>query len=111
MYLKSCLHSVASTLCFAILVSWPDISISQTEGSGKDAAWRSDARWDTVDEIGTADIHKNTTDPQYITPLVSYIPEHESVPSPRDVLGDVVGSEGHLAHPEDEYRYFEALAN
>lgn len=111
MYLKRSLRNVASILSFAMLVSWPNLSISQTEGPGKDASWRSEARWDKVDEIGTADIHKNTTDPQYITPLVSYIPEHDTVPSPRDVLGYVVGSEGHLTHPEDEYRYFEALAS
>ena len=79
-------------------------------GAAADAAWRSEARWDTVDEEGTADIHRFTTDPAYLTPLVSYIPEHADVPSPRDVLGYIAGAEGKLTHPEDEYRYLEQLA-
>ena len=79
-------------------------------GAAMDAAWRADARWDEVDEIGTADIHRFTTSAEYLTPLVSYIPEHADVPSPRDVLGYIVGSADELTHPDDEYRYFESLA-
>jgi len=78
--------------------------------STEDAEWRSTARWDQVDETSTADIHKFTTDPKYITPIVSYIPDHETVPSPRDVLGHIVGADDYLTNVEEEYSYFDALA-
>lgn len=82
-----------------------------TQGAGKDADWRVEAVHDTVDETGTAEIHVHTTDPKYLTPLVSYIPEHPEVPSPRDVLGYIAGTEGKLTRPDDEINYFKALAD
>ncbi|MDP7638658.1 MAG: M14 family zinc carboxypeptidase, partial [Candidatus Hydrogenedentes bacterium] len=79
-------------------------------GAGANAAWRPFARWDSVDEASTADIHRYTTEPRYLTPMVSFIPEHSVVPSPRDFLGYTVGTEGKLTHPREEEAYFEALA-
>lgn len=81
-----------------------------TLGAGAQAPWRVEAQWDSVDETGTREIHVHTTDPRYLTPLVSYIPEDPNVPSPRDVLGYISGTEGKLTRPVDEIRYFEALA-
>jgi len=81
-----------------------------SQGAGPTAAWRVEAQYDQVDEISTRDIHQYTTDPRYLTPIVSYIPEHPSVPSPRDFLGYIAGTEGKLTRPADEIRYFEALA-
>ena len=82
----------------------------ETQGAGADAAWRTTAQWDTVDETSTHDIHEYTTDARYLTPMVSYVPEHPDVPSPRDVLGYTVGTEGKLTRPTDEIRYFRTLA-
>ena len=81
-----------------------------SQGAGADAAWRVEAQWDTVDEEGTRAIHQHTTEPRYVSPMVSFIPEDANVPSPRDVLGYIAGTEGKLTHPDDEVRYFEALA-
>lgn len=81
-----------------------------TEGAGPKAAWRVEARWDTVDEESTREIHRHTTDPDYLTPLVSYVPDDPNVPSPRDFLGYIAGAEGHLTRPKDEIAYFQALA-
>ncbi len=81
-----------------------------TAGAGPEAPWRDVARWDAVDEVSTREIHRFTTEPRYITPLVSYVPEDSIVPSPRDVLGYTVGTEGILTRPDDEIRYFTALA-
>ena len=81
-----------------------------TQGAGAEAAWRSVAQWDRVDEVSTRAIHEFTTESRYITPLVSYIPESDGIPSPRDVLGYIAGAEGKLTHPEDELRYFTALS-
>ncbi len=80
-------------------------------GAGPKAPWRAIAQWDQVDEQSTLDIHQFTTAPEYLTPMVSYVPEDASVPSPRDVLGYIAGAEGHLTRPEDTIRYFQALAD
>jgi len=82
-----------------------------TAGAGPQAPWRAVAQWDTVDELSTADIHRFTTAPEYLTPMVSYVPEDANVPSPRDVLGYIAGAEGVLTRPEDTVRYFQALAD
>jgi hypothetical protein len=105
---NSCLfHALVLALALAAPVLAQD---ELPEGAGPEAAWRATSRWDVVDEEATAEIHRHTTDGQYLTPLVSYIPEHAEVPSPRDVLGYIAGTEGRLTRPDDEIRYFEALA-
>ena len=82
-----------------------------TAGPGPKAPWRAVAQWDVVDEASTRDIHEFTTSPDFISPMVSYLPEDGSVPSPRDVLGHIAGAEGELSRPEDSIRYFQALAD
>jgi hypothetical protein len=82
-----------------------------TAGAGPHAPWRAVAQWDQVDELSTAEVHKFTTAPQYLTPMVSYVPEDLAVPSPRDVLGYIAGAEGILTRPQDTIRYFQALAD
>ncbi len=81
------------------------------QGAGTQAPWRAEAQWDTVDEEGTALIHQFTTEPRYISPMVSFVPDDPVVPSPRDVLGYIAGAEGILTRPEDTIRYFQALAD
>ena len=93
-------------LVLSIMSYGRGISAQESE----DAEWRSATEWDQVDEIGTADIHKFTTDPSYITPIVSYIPEHATIPSPRDFLGHIAGANGYLTQVDQEYAYFDALA-
>ena len=78
-------------------------------GAGAEAPWRAFARYDTVDEESTREIHLYTTDAKYLTPMVSFVPDHPTIPSPRDVLGYIAGAEGHLTHPDDTARYFRAL--
>ncbi len=80
-------------------------------GAGAQAPWRAVAQWDTVDELSTADIHRFTTSPDYLTPMVSYVPDDPTVPSPRDVLGYIAGAADVLTRPEDTIRYFKALAD
>jgi hypothetical protein len=105
--IKRKVQGVGFILVLILIVCQRSIVLAQ---STEDAEWRSTARWDQVDETSTADIHKFTTDPKYITPIVSYIPDHETVPSPRDVLGHIVGADDYLTNVEEEYRYFDALA-
>ena len=62
-----------------------------------------------IDKQYTDQIHKYTTDPSFISPLVDYLPASKSVPSPAKVLGDVSGAPDMLPYAEDVYRYFRLL--
>jgi len=63
-----------------------------------------------VDTVATKTIQDETTDPRFITDWVATLPQHQTVPSPRDILGYTVGAEGELTHVDDIHRYFRALA-
>ena len=63
-----------------------------------------------IDKIATESIKKNTTEERFLTDWVSSLPEHPTVPSPRDILGYTIGTEGKLTHPKEIYTYFNALA-
>src|SRR5437763_15641252 len=51
-----------------------------------------------------------TTDPHFISPLVSYIPQSTTVPSPQKFLGRIMGAPGELVGTEKAYAYARALA-
>jgi hypothetical protein len=55
-------------------------------------------------------IERFTTDPQFVSPWVAYVPEAEGVPSPTDFLGRIVGTPGELTRPEEIFGYLRALA-
>jgi len=63
-----------------------------------------------IDQIATDSIREATTDEDFLTRWVDTLPDHPTVPSPRDVLGYTIGTPGELTQVEDIYRYFEALA-
>jgi hypothetical protein len=63
-----------------------------------------------TDEESTKLIRKYTTAERFLTPLVDHIPESDKVPSPRDVLGYVVGTANKLTYYADIISYMEALA-
>jgi len=62
-----------------------------------------------VDKQYTDQIHKYTTDPSFISPLVDYLPASKTVPTPAKVLGDVAGAPDMLPYAEDVYKYFRLL--
>jgi hypothetical protein len=62
-----------------------------------------------VDKQYSDQIHKYTTDPSFISPLVDYLPASKTVPTPAKVLGDVSGAPDMLPYAEDVYRYFRLL--
>jgi hypothetical protein len=63
-----------------------------------------------VPEPGSVEeIRRYTTDPRYLPASVSYVPDSPTVPSPKDVLGRLVGTPGELTKTADVYRYFRAL--
>jgi len=51
-----------------------------------------------------------TTDPHYISPWVSYIPQSSTVPSPEKFFGRIMGAPGELVGTEKTYAYARALA-
>ncbi|MGI4830777.1 MAG: M14 family zinc carboxypeptidase [Janthinobacterium lividum] len=63
-----------------------------------------------IDEAYTAKIKQYTTGPNFISPLVDYLPASKSVPTPAKVLGDVAGAPNMLPYAEDVYKYFRLLA-
>ncbi len=63
-----------------------------------------------IDQHYTDQIRKYTTEPEFLSPLVSYLPASQTVPTPEKVLGDVSGAPNMLPYAEDVYKYFRLLA-
>ncbi len=86
----------------------PDRPRSGIESGGGEAQFAQDPR-QPVDEAYTAKIREYTTSPEFLSPLVSYLPSSKNVPTPQKVLGDVSGAPNMLPYAEDVYRYFRLL--
>src|SRR5271169_5536841 len=64
-----------------------------------------------VPEPGSVEaIAAATTDPHFVSPWVSYIPQSDTVPSPEKFLGRIMGAPGELLGTEKSYAYARALA-
>jgi hypothetical protein len=64
-----------------------------------------------IDADYTKKILEYTTGPNFISPLVNYLPASRTVPTPAKVLGDVSGAPNMLPYAEDVYSYFRLLAS
>jgi hypothetical protein len=62
-----------------------------------------------VDVEYTKRIKEYTTEPFFTSPLVDYLPASKTVPTPKEVLGDVAGSPGRLPYAEEVYQYMRML--
>ncbi|MGE5735439.1 MAG: M14 family zinc carboxypeptidase [Acidobacteriota bacterium] len=51
-----------------------------------------------------------TTDPHYVSPWVSYVPQSTAVPSPEKFFGRIMGAPGELVGTAKAYAYARALA-
>jgi hypothetical protein len=51
-----------------------------------------------------------TTDPHFVSPFVSYVPQSASVPSPEKFFGRIMGAPGELTGTEKAYSYAHALS-
>lgn len=64
-----------------------------------------------VSEPGSAEaIASATTDAHFVSPLVSYVPQSKTVPSPEKFFGRIMGAPGELVGTEKAYAYARALA-
>ena len=65
---------------------------------------------DTPEPGSVEAIARYTTEERFSSPWVAYVPESDSVPSPGDFLGHVVGAPGELTRTAAIYAYFKELA-
>jgi Zinc carboxypeptidase len=65
---------------------------------------------DVPEPGATEGIAQATTDPHFTSPLVSYVPQSSTVPSPEKFFGRIMGAPGELAGTEKAYAYARALA-
>src|ERR1700759_210836 len=64
-----------------------------------------------IPEPGSAEaIAAATTDPHFVSPWVSYVPQSATVPSPEKFFGRIMGAPGELAGTGKTYAYARALA-
>jgi hypothetical protein len=62
-------------------------------------------------EPGSKDaVTEATTEERFVSPWVSTIPEHPTIPSPTDHLGHIAGAPGELTNTETIYAYYRTLA-
>jgi hypothetical protein len=91
-----------ATLAAAVLaVAMPAI---QPSAQGRQAAQNQ-----KVDEAYTALIRQHTQDTRITTELVDHLPASDTVPSPLEFHGRIVGTPDELTYARDIHRYFEAL--
>ena len=62
------------------------------------------------DEAYGAKILEYTTDPRFVNELVDHLPHSDTVPSPLDHFGTIIGAPGILHSTAEIYGYFRALA-
>jgi Zinc carboxypeptidase len=65
---------------------------------------------DSVEPGSAEAIAAATTDPRFLSPWVSYLPESATVPSPRDFFGRIMGAPGELVDTAKAHAYARALA-
>ena len=63
-----------------------------------------------VDTVSTKAILDATTEKRFLTPLVSAIPDHPTIPSPRDFLGYIAGAPGEMTSVAKIHGYMRAIA-
>ncbi len=63
-----------------------------------------------IDQAYTEKILEYTTEPFFSTPYVDHLPASETVPTPLDVLGHIVGAPDVLSYPAEVYEYMRAVA-
>ncbi len=64
-----------------------------------------------IDQEYTARILEFTTEEFFSTPYVDHLPASETVPTPLDILGHIVGAADVLSYPEEIYEYMRAVAD
>src|SRR5690606_19620063 len=98
---KNTCRGISAALLFALQVS-ATASAQQTPTANPYAP-------DTAEPGSVEAIASFTTDSQFLSPWVEYVPESATVPSPTDYLGHVVGAAGELSRTSQIYGYLREL--
>jgi hypothetical protein len=95
-------HALASVPVLSFVLAAPAFAQELNQNFARDPK-------QPVDQAYSEHIQKYTTDPHFLSPLVSYLPASSTVPTPEKVLGDVAGAPDMLPYAEDVYQYFRML--
>ena len=90
--------SFSKILSLSLLVLFASLFLSLQPSAGAESKPSSQAIDQAIDEEYTRLIKEATTKPEFLSPLVSYLPKVEGVPSPKDVLGYITGAPGKLTY-------------
>jgi Zinc carboxypeptidase len=63
-----------------------------------------------IDQVSTDAILAATTEERFLNDLVSAIPDHPTIPSPRDFLGHIAGAPGEMTNVDEIHAYMRAIA-
>jgi len=102
--------SVSKTLLLSLLVVFAVFFLQIHLSAETESKSSSPANEQAVDEEYTRLIKEATTKPEFLSPLTSYLPQVEGVPTPKDILGYISGAPGKLTYYEDILKYMNALA-
>ena len=70
-----------------------------------------ETEWGTpINREATEQIRKWTTRPEFIAPIVDYLPNVDGIPSPYDHFGQSIGQPGTLHYVDELYEYYQLLA-
>jgi hypothetical protein len=76
--------------------------------SAQQSRWARDPKQPVDEEYGKK-IREYTTAPDFLSPLVEYLPASRTVPTPKAVLGDVAGAPGKLPYSAQVHEYMRML--
>ncbi|MDE3202045.1 MAG: hypothetical protein KGN79_14115 [Acidobacteriota bacterium] len=96
------------SVCLAILLASTICASAQIAAPPLGDHYARDPK-QSIDQHYTDQIRKYTTAPEFLSPLVNYLPASKTVPTPEKVLGDVSGAPNMLPYAEDVYKYFRML--
>jgi hypothetical protein len=99
----------AALLAAVLIAASPGAPQAQTAPPGA-AQVKNPYAPDKVEPGSVEAIAKYTTEPRFGNPWVAYLPDSDTVPSPMEYLGRVVGAAGELSSTAQIYGYFRKLA-
>jgi len=64
-----------------------------------------------IDKVSTEAIRAATTEKRFLNDWISVIPDHPTIPSPRDYLGYIAGTAGEMTNVAEIHGYMRAIAD
>jgi hypothetical protein len=99
-------RTAALSLAFTLVLAAPVAAQSADPSTIKPGR----APGQPIDSAYTRKIREYTTEAQFLSPLVDYLPASRTVPTPTAVLGDIAGAPTKLPYSTEVYAYMRQLA-